>query len=73
MTRAMHEIQSDAMRVTQIRLLSAIEACAWVEVTKCCEALEEIAQRGRYHAAQERQQEISKFALGNYQPESESR
>lgn len=73
MTRAMHEIQYDAMRLVQIKLLSAIEANAWTFVKQYASELAEIADRGLYHAAQERQAEVSAFAMKNYKADPEAR
>jgi len=65
-TRAMHEVQSDAMRLINIRLLAAVEACEWLSVHQLSHQLCEIAERGLYHAAMERQGDIAKFAMGDH-------
>lgn len=72
-TRAMHEVQCDAMKLVGVRLPSAIEVCDWVAVNEYANQLTEIAARGLYHAAQEKQRETSEFAMRGYKPEPEAR
>jgi hypothetical protein len=72
-TRATHEVQSDAMKLVNVRLLSAIESCDWIAVHECGYQLCEIANRGLYHAAMERKGDVAKLAMQNYQSEPESR
>lgn len=66
MTTAMHEIQADAMKLVNVRLLSAIEACDWVAVVRLTERLAELANNGMYHASKEKMAAISAFALNGH-------
>lgn len=73
MSRAMHEIQSDAMRLAQVELIGAIESCEWATVLRLTERIDDLAQRGLYHASQDRQKEITAFAMQGYKPEPDAR
>jgi hypothetical protein len=44
----METIQSDAMRLVNIRITSAIEVCDWVVVHRLTEQLLELAVRGMH-------------------------
>ena len=72
-SRALEVIQTDAMRLVNVQLLSAIEAGEWAAVLRLSEQLQEIAERGMYHTAQTKQQEISALAMRNYRSEPEAR
>ena len=72
-SRAIHEIQCEANTVTTVLISEAIEACNWRTLHVLAERLQELAQRGLYHSAQERQKEISQFALNGYRPDAEAR
>jgi hypothetical protein len=58
MTRAMHEIQAEAMRLVTVQISGAVEACEWASVFRLAERLQELAQRGLYHASLERAKTI---------------
>lgn len=73
MTRAMHEIQSDAMRLIEVRLKGAIESCNWAAVNNYASQLADIAQRGLYHQSQEHMKDITAHAMRNYEGEREAR
>lgn len=66
MTRAIHEIQSEAMRLTQVKVLGAIESEDWVALSHLADQLKELAARGLYHASQSRLSEITQFALNGH-------
>jgi hypothetical protein len=66
MATAMIEVQRDAMRLVNVRLLAAVEAAEWAAVHNLAQQLQEIAQRGLYHASQARLQDIAKVAMGNH-------
>lgn len=46
-----------------MKIESAIEACDWVAVHRIAAQLEEIAQRGLYHASREKLAETTAFAM----------
>ena len=65
-SRALQEIESDAMRLVYRHLLGAIEASDWICVSNIAEQLEEIAKRGMYHVRADQIRDINRFAMGNY-------
>lgn len=71
-SRATHEIQCDAMKLV-VKLQSAIDACDWAAVNEYANQYKEIAVRGLYHSSQERQREITAFAMNGYKSEPEAR
>lgn len=65
-SRAVHEIQADAMRLAIVRIPDAIQACDWVSLHRLAERLDELAQRGLHHAGLERAKSIATFAMGGH-------
>jgi hypothetical protein len=71
--RALETITADATKLVQVRLLSAVEAGDWVAVHHLSEQLQEIAARGRHHAAMARMGEVNKVAMASHAGEREAR
>ena len=63
-SRAIHEIKSDGHRLVTVKILSAIEAGDWRAVHTLAGELREIAERGLYHASQDKVRQIAAFAMG---------
>lgn len=73
MSRALQEIESDCMRLVQIRLLGAIEARNWVVVNRIADELKELANRGLYHTSQSRLKDVGKYAMNGHTEPPENR
>lgn len=65
-SRAIHEIQSDMMRLLDVKLKQAIEAENWVGVGRLADQLKELASNGIYHSQKAKIQEIGRFAMNGY-------
>ena len=64
--RAIEAIQSEAHRLTTVRVLGAIEAADWATLARLAEQLGELAQRGLYHDGLERAKSMATFALHSH-------
>jgi hypothetical protein len=70
--RAVHEIQSEVVRLATVNVTGAADACDWVALHRLAERLAELAERGLYHASQEKARGMASFAM-NCHAESEPR
>jgi hypothetical protein len=71
-SRAVHEIQSEAMTLANVLIPGAIESCAWVSLDRYADRLKELVQRGLYHQSLENAKDIA-ARMSRFYREEEAR